>query len=137
MTAGVTWAAAGVSGETYRSLSTREEKSMLGQDDFLKILIAQLRHQDPLQPMQDREFIAQMTAFSTLEQILKLNQSFGEVRAMLMIGKTVFYTKLDQDGRLAEGYGIVQAVAYKNGKTNLLLDNGETIDVSSVTRVEG
>ena len=40
---------------------------ILGKDDFLKILMTQLQNQDPLNPMQDKDFIAQMATFSTLE----------------------------------------------------------------------
>ncbi len=46
--------------------------NQLDQDAFMKILVAQLRYQDPLSPMNDREFIAQMTQFSTLNQVQTL-----------------------------------------------------------------
>ena len=44
----------------------RESKQELDKDDFMKILITQLTHQDPSEPMKDKEFIAQMAQFSTL-----------------------------------------------------------------------
>ena len=55
----------------------------LGKDDFLKILITQLAHQDPTSPVQDTEFIAQMAQFSTLEQMTNMSADFSRVARLL------------------------------------------------------
>ena len=53
----------------------REPVKDLGKDEFLKLLITELQHQDPTNPMEDREFIAQMAQFSSLEQMLNFNKN--------------------------------------------------------------
>ena len=53
-------------------------KKVLGQDQFLKLMLSQLENQDPLEPVKDTDFIAQMAQFSSLEQQSQLNKSISE-----------------------------------------------------------
>lgn len=53
------------------------EKQAMGKEDFLKLLVAQLSHQDPLNPLAGHEFAAQLAQFTSVEQLININESLG------------------------------------------------------------
>ena len=76
--------------------STTLQSSSLGMQDFLKILLTQLTYQDPLKPMDNQQFMAQMAQFTTLEQTQQLNDKIGQListqatlQSVGLIGKTI------------------------------------------------
>ena len=75
--------------DTTWGVTGRQPQSELDRSAFLNLLITQLRHQDPLNPMEDRDFIAQMAQFSALEQMIQLNATFERTQAFGMIGKII------------------------------------------------
>ena len=58
--------------------SKTDPKNSLGQDAFLKILVTQMQHQDPMEPLKDTEFIGQMAQFTSLEQLTNLNKTMTQ-----------------------------------------------------------
>ncbi|OPH61936.1 flagellar hook capping protein [Paenibacillus ferrarius] len=97
-----------------------KDKTTLGKDDFLKILITQLQNQDPTQPLQDKEFIAQMAQFTSVEQLTNMagemklmRQSLGFVSGL--IGKSITWTDIDSSGASEEKSGIVDSITFKDG----------------------
>ena len=63
-----------------RSLAQRETPSnKLGKDDFMKLLMAQVTHQDPLNPMDSKGMMDQLTGMGSLEQLVNLNQAMGQL----------------------------------------------------------
>ncbi len=72
----------------------RVAKSELDKNDFLKILITQLTHQDPTEPMKDKEFVAQMAQFSTLEQMTNMSKNFSKLSDLMSTGKAVSMVSL-------------------------------------------
>ncbi|MBD2845284.1 flagellar hook capping protein [Paenibacillus sp. IB182496] len=93
----------------------------LGKDDFLKILVTQLRYQDPMQPLQDREFIAQMAQFTSVEQLMNMASEMTLMRQNLgtassMIGKTIQWMELNEStGQTVMKSGVVDSIVVSEG----------------------
>ena len=73
-------------GATYGETSpyTRPEEK-LGRDDFLNLLITQLKHQNPLNPVESTEFAAQLAQFSSLEQLFGVNEALTDIQETLSV----------------------------------------------------
>ncbi|MCL2665358.1 MAG: hypothetical protein FWE82_07080 [Defluviitaleaceae bacterium] len=114
--------------------SARTTQSELDKDAFLKLLIAQMKYQDPLNPMENKEFLAQMAQFTALEQMQNMNKSMMQSQAYSMIGKNVYAYYANAAGVYEEVEGLVTAVSLKNNETFLLV-NGKDVPLSSVSVV--
>lgn len=68
---------------TDTSNTTAKKDDSLGRDVFLQLLVTQLQHQDPLQPQDNSEFLAQLAQFSSLENLTQLKDDLSAVRALL------------------------------------------------------
>ncbi len=118
---------------------TQATNDQLGKDAFLKLLIAELSNQDPLNPMEDREFISQMATFSSLEQMQNMNKTLesmaeaNKFSAVSYIGKAVAFTKGTGDDA-KQVAAIVNAVWFdQSGEAILDTTEGEV----SLSEVEG
>ncbi|WP_410515014.1 flagellar hook capping FlgD N-terminal domain-containing protein [Paenibacillus sp. BR2-3] len=111
--------------------------SVMGKDQFLKILITQLQNQDPMQPMEDKEFIAQMAQFTSVEQLMNistqltsLNQSLGS--ASSLIGKDITWT---DSTTLLPKSGTVDSILVSSG-VNYAVVGDQKIALSEVTQIK-
>ncbi|QPA32054.1 flagellar hook assembly protein FlgD [Thermaerobacillus caldiproteolyticus] len=132
----------------YKPPERQTGNQILGKDDFLKILLVQLQNQDPLNPMEDKEFIAQMANFSTLEQItnmateleqfIQLQNENAILRYSEMIGKKVYWEEDSEETDTSDTptSGIVKSVLQKNNEIFLELEDGKMISGKQIIKVE-
>lgn len=118
----------------------KQDPSFLGKDDFLKLLIAQLKNQDPSNAQDMESMTQQMTQFSMLEQLTNLteasessNVSLARTHAIEMLGKTVSYKA--PDGSVKEG--VVTHVDTTASAPRLTIGDDTGLLLASVTGVKG
>jgi flagellar basal-body rod modification protein FlgD len=121
----------GASNGTAANYAERVPAQKLGQDEFIKILVAQLTSQDPLNPQKDTEFIGQMAQFSALESTKAMQTEIQTLRANSLIGQTV-EVKVDRaDNVMGEVTGVDSA----KGEPKIII-NGVSYPVTDVIHVE-
>ena len=114
---------------TTGSVAQSTENTTLDRDAFLKLLITEMKSQDPMNPMDDKEFIAQLAQFSSLEQMQSMNQSMGTFvqsqsafEALSLIGRTVKWNDPDTSTEMT---GKVESVQFKDGSPILEVGGNE------------
>ena len=110
-------------------------KASLNYDSFLKLLLQQLKSQDPTSPVDQKETLAQLASFSNVEQTIKLNQKLDlvldqqrVVEAANLIGKHIKSMISNEEGK-------VQSVEVTQGKMFVTLDSGSQMEVSKDIRI--
>ncbi|HOY67058.1 MAG TPA: flagellar hook capping FlgD N-terminal domain-containing protein [Candidatus Ozemobacteraceae bacterium] len=122
--------------------ASRVAKKQLGKDDFLLLLTKQLQNQDPLSPMDNMEFVAQMSSFSTLEQITNMNTSLQnfvsnanqsyKTEAMGYLGMKVTATPASLGETLT---GQVTSIRFEEGEAVFTV-NDQDVRLEEISKVE-
>ncbi|GAA4871598.1 hypothetical protein GCM10023310_59010 [Paenibacillus vulneris] len=128
------------------NVAKENKKNDLGKDEFLKILIAQLKNQDPSQPLQDKEFIAQMAQFTSVEQLTNMSNEMKLLRQSLgfasgLIGKSITWNTTNEKGETVPKTGVVESIVVKDGaqfavvgKDKIALDQVTQIAIPEETK---
>jgi flagellar basal-body rod modification protein FlgD len=118
---------------------TAKQPGMLDKDGFLKLLVAQLKSQDPMAAVSNEEIMGQMAQLSMVEQVTNLTKANEQLvarmqtsQALSLIGHTVSYTT--DSG--ATGTGVVDKIAIDKGVASLTIGNVTGIDPEKVSEVE-
>ena len=109
----------------------------LGKDDFLKLLVAQLQHQDPGNPMASSQFMGQLAQFSSLEQMTNVASSIDKLTAATSVAQSVGLIGHDlifdrADGTV--GRGVADGILMQNGQVTVDVA-GESVSPDAITAV--
>lgn len=131
-----------------RQVESKKQNNVLGKDDFLRLLMAQLQNQDPMNPMEDREFIAQMATFSSLEQMTNLNTSMegfiksqSKQQALAMqqyLGSEVTWQEVhyvDEEPFVETKTGYVTSISMNEGNGKLITSDGSEVSLEQLIKV--
>lgn len=125
---------ASVSGTGHESMTQAiAGNRTLGQQEFLKLLVTQLTHQDPLSPQDDKEFLAQLAQFTALETTTQMNAAISRLQGTALLGKTVD-VQIMEDGSPKILTGKVEAVQYMRDGVHLFVQ-GRDFTISQVLQV--
>ncbi|TWT27830.1 flagellar hook assembly protein FlgD [Planomicrobium sp. CPCC 101110] len=123
----------------------QESANALGKDAFLKILVTQMKNQNPMEPLKDTEFIGQMAQFSSLEQLTNINTAMTQFIGTQsnssltdyadLIGNTIYWEQ-QVNGKLESGEGTVRALSLKNGEMQVELENDVKVPLDAINRIE-
>jgi flagellar basal-body rod modification protein FlgD len=118
-------------GSVADSTSDVPSSAQLGQEDFMRILLAQLQFQDPLKPVDNQEFVAQLAQFSALEINRQQSEKVDQLLSMQSVDQSVGIIGKSVETQTAQGssvVGTVTAVSFRTGEPRLTVNsNGTTI----------
>lgn len=112
----------------------------MDQTDYMKVFMQELTYQDPLKPVDNKEFMAQMAQFSALQQATETNQNLQSLmqmtasnQAVSILNKTVYF---------GQSYGQVRQVIYENQSLKLKVETEkgsewQTIGLNDINKIEG
>ena len=122
-------AAAATSGQS--EPATVNPNGTLGQNDFLKLMIAQLQAQDPLNPGNTNEFVSELAQMTQVEQTTNLANASELSGAVQLIGRTVNYNSASGQG----GTGKVTSVQSSSDGTTVTVEGVSGISLAAITEV--
>jgi len=114
--------------------SQSNSSSILGKDAFLRLLVTQLANQDPTNPMEDREFIAQMAQFSSLEQMNNVANELRGLRQLFSLSTDLIGKSIEWQGTDGVLSGKVDSILLRDGATVVVVGDHE-VGLDSIIRV--
>ena len=119
--------------EQYKDKFVDKDKELISQQTFLKLLVAEMSNQDPLEPTSNTEFISQLAQFSSMQYMQDSSKYAMANYASSLVGKVVSASRMEGTDLVIKT-GVVEKVVYRNNSYVLTI-NGEEFDLSKVTSI--
>ena len=125
--------------KTDKAAQTKENPGKLGKDDFMKLLLATLKYQDPTEPMDTAKLLEQTSTMTNMEQMIQMTEASKKsfeaqqrAQGTTMVGKTAVYDTVDADGNAVTTAGKIEAVEFlADGKVLAHIGN-QKVDMSDI-----
>lgn len=125
--------------KTDKAAQTKENPGKLGKDDFMKLLLATLKYQDPTEPMDTAKLLEQTSTMTNMEQMIQMTEASKKsfeaqqrAQGTTMVGKTAVYDAVDADGNAVTTAGKIEAVEFlADGKVLAHIGN-QKVDMSDI-----
>ena len=122
--------------------TTTSSENEVDSDDFMTLLLAQLKNQDPMNPMDSNEMMAQLATLQSLNAMIEMQTTLEDIKEMQqmsyaasLIGKTITAIP-DENDPSSILTGVVTSIVTEDGNTTVQVD-GYDIDISSIVAIEG
>ena len=131
-----TSAASGTSGATndWNAVFTDEKEKALSVNDFLTLMVSQLKNQDFMDPVDDTQYVTQLAQFATMQQMEELGTYMKTNYVMSLVGKNVTAANISVSGELQKETGPVQKVSLVNNEYSIYV-NGKKFSLEKIMEV--
>lgn len=116
------------------SKSSANANSALDKEAFLQLLVAQMQNQDPLEPQDNSQMVAQLAAFSQVEELQNMSNTLNQSQASDLLGRTVIMKTETASGESGYIKGVVDYTINEEGKIYLGI-NGNEYDINDLDTV--
>ncbi len=117
-------------------------KNELKKDDFLRLMLTQMKHQDPFDPVDNQQMLSQLAQFSSLEQMANINESISSgnssqnfADATRLLGKSITYLERNNEGETSQATSTVQSITKTSEGPQVTLANGRLLNMADVISV--
>lgn len=116
-------------GAVYNAIFSDEDKDAVNVQDFLNLMVAQLRNQDFMNPVDDTQYVTQLAQFATMQQMQELGEYTKTNYAMSLVGKNVTVARFNVSGGVDRATGPIQKLSLVNGEYQIYVqDKAYTLD---------